>query len=110
MGTSASKICHLQEDRAQIALDRPVVLGTTISWCEGYGVPLPAIHGHPCIDPWRHQPMSMTSCLQRLQFFQNNARPQARISQDCLRTVTTLPWQPYRSPIFVYNQACVWDH
>ncbi|GFU76203.1 uncharacterized protein TNCV_526831 [Trichonephila clavipes] len=31
MGTSASKICHLQEDRAQIALDRPVVGGTTIS-------------------------------------------------------------------------------
>ncbi|GFX43119.1 transposable element Tcb2 transposase [Trichonephila clavipes] len=42
-------------------------------------------------------------------FQQNNARPHtARVSQDCLRTVTTLPWHarpPDLSPI-----EHIWDN
>ncbi|GFV33468.1 transposable element Tcb2 transposase [Trichonephila clavipes] len=42
-------------------------------------------------------------------FQQDKARPHtARVSQDCLRTVTTLPWPdraPYLSPI-----ELIWDH
>ncbi|GFU05505.1 transposable element Tcb2 transposase [Trichonephila clavipes] len=50
--------------------------------------------------------------MQRLSgaiFQQDNARPHtARVSQDCLRTVTTLPWSdhsPNLSPI-----EYIWDH
>ncbi|GFV51723.1 transposable element Tcb2 transposase [Trichonephila clavipes] len=50
--------------------------------------------------------------MQRLRgviFQQDNARPHtARVSQDCLRTVTTLPW-PARSPdLFPIEHN--WDH
>ncbi|GFX31617.1 transposable element Tcb2 transposase [Trichonephila clavipes] len=50
--------------------------------------------------------------MQRLPgaFFQQyNARPHtARVSQDCLRTVTTLPW-PARSPDLSPIEH-IWDH
>ncbi|GFU64294.1 transposable element Tcb1 transposase [Trichonephila clavipes] len=62
------------------------------------------------IDPWPHDsPVvcpghSATTCVAthavtpRSFFQQDNARPYtARVSQDCLRTGTTLPW-PARSP------------
>ncbi|GFW04135.1 transposable element Tcb1 transposase [Trichonephila clavipes] len=42
-------------------------------------------------------------------FQQDNARPHtARVSQDCLRTVTTLPW-PSRSPDLSPIEP-IWDH
>ncbi|GFW22075.1 transposable element Tcb2 transposase [Trichonephila clavipes] len=42
-------------------------------------------------------------------FQQDNARPHtARVSQDCLRTVTTLPW-PTRSPDLSPIEH-IWDH
>ncbi|GFV84223.1 transposable element Tcb2 transposase [Trichonephila clavipes] len=42
-------------------------------------------------------------------FQQNNARPHiARMSQDCLHTVTTLPW-PARSPDLSPIEH-IWDH
>ncbi|GFW76407.1 transposable element Tcb2 transposase [Trichonephila clavipes] len=48
------------------------------------------------------------SLMQRLPgaiFLQDNARPPtARVSQDCLQTVTTLPWL-FPIPIFVSNRA-----
>ncbi|GFT95293.1 transposable element Tcb1 transposase [Trichonephila clavipes] len=50
--------------------------------------------------------------LQRLPgaiFQQDNARPHtARVSQDCLRTVTTLPW-PSRSP-YLSTIEHIWHH
>ncbi|GFT52223.1 transposable element Tcb2 transposase [Trichonephila clavipes] len=52
------------------------------------------------------------SLMQRLPgaiFQQNNARPYtARVSQDCLRIVTTLPW-PFRSPDLSPIEH-IWDH
>ncbi|GFX77269.1 uncharacterized protein TNCV_5064001 [Trichonephila clavipes] len=45
----------------------------------------------------------------RVSFFNKTARPQtARVSQDCLSTVTTLPWSarsPHSSPI-----KHIWNH
>ncbi|GFW03562.1 transposable element Tcb2 transposase [Trichonephila clavipes] len=42
-------------------------------------------------------------------FQQDNARPHtARVSQDCLRTVTTLPW-PARSPDLSPIEH-IWDY
>ncbi|GFV33647.1 transposable element Tcb1 transposase [Trichonephila clavipes] len=42
-------------------------------------------------------------------FEQDNARPHmARVSQDCLRTVTTIPW-PTRSPELPPIEH-IWDH
>ncbi|GFV93512.1 transposable element Tcb1 transposase [Trichonephila clavipes] len=42
-------------------------------------------------------------------FQQDNARPHtARVSQDCLCTVTTLPW-PARSPD-LFSVEHIWDH
>ncbi|GFV72729.1 transposable element Tcb2 transposase [Trichonephila clavipes] len=47
--------------------------------------------------------------LPRTIFQQNNARPHTpRVSQDCLSTVTTLPW-PVRSPDLSPVQH-IWDH
>ncbi|GFU08164.1 transposable element Tcb2 transposase [Trichonephila clavipes] len=57
----------------------------------------------PSIDPWHHDILQshVLSFMQRFPgaiFQRDNARPHtARMSQDCLRTVTTLPW-PARSP------------
>ncbi|GFV77048.1 transposable element Tcb2 transposase [Trichonephila clavipes] len=52
------------------------------------------------------------SLMQRLPgaiFQQDNARPHtARVSQDCLRTVTTLPW-PAKSPDLPKIEH-MWDH
>ncbi|GFT86689.1 l-Fucosyltransferase [Trichonephila clavipes] len=69
----------------------------------------------PSIDPWHYdsqryvhdilQPhvLPLIRRLPRAIFQQDNARPHtARVSQDCLRTVTTLPWPvlpPDLSPI-----------
>ncbi|GFV38205.1 transposable element Tcb1 transposase [Trichonephila clavipes] len=62
--------------------------------------------------------MSLTSCNHmcchscngsQKPFFNDNARPHtARVSQDCLRTVTTLPW-PARSPNLSPIEH-IWDH
>ncbi|GFX55285.1 transposable element Tcb2 transposase [Trichonephila clavipes] len=42
-------------------------------------------------------------------FHQDNARPRmARVSQDCLHTLTTLPW-PARSPNLSPIEH-IWDH
>ncbi|GFU08417.1 transposable element Tcb2 transposase [Trichonephila clavipes] len=47
--------------------------------------------------------------LPRATFLQDNAQPYtARVSQDCLRTVTTLPW-PDRSPDLSLIEQ-IWDH
>ncbi|GFV67922.1 l-Fucosyltransferase [Trichonephila clavipes] len=76
----------------------------------------------PSIDPWHTttaqwyvheilQPheLSVMRCLPGAIFQQDNARPHTtRVSQDCLRTVTTLPWLarfPDLSPI-----EHIWDH
>ncbi|GFW21745.1 transposable element Tcb2 transposase [Trichonephila clavipes] len=54
----------------------------------------------------------VSSLMQRLPgalFQQDNARPHtARVSQDCLRTVTPLPW-PARSPDLTPIEP-IWDH
>ncbi|GFX99814.1 transposable element Tcb1 transposase [Trichonephila clavipes] len=52
------------------------------------------------------------SLMQRLPgaiFQQDNARPHmARVSQDCLHTVTTLSWPPQSPDLFPIEY--IWDH
>ncbi|GFW93792.1 transposable element Tcb2 transposase [Trichonephila clavipes] len=78
-----------------------------VRWC---GVPLPKIHGHPLAlicgtmtaqwyihDILQPHVLPLIQRLPRAIFQQDNARPHtARLSQDSLRTVTTLLW-PVRS-------------
>ncbi|GFW80327.1 transposable element Tcb2 transposase [Trichonephila clavipes] len=76
--------------------------------------PLVLIRGTMIVQHYVHdilQPHGL-SLMQRLPeaiFQQDNARPHtARVSQDCLRTVTTLPWpalSPDLSPI-----EHIWAH
>ncbi|GFW52462.1 transposable element Tcb2 transposase [Trichonephila clavipes] len=85
------------------------------SWCDGMGchclqytVPLVLIRGTLTAQRYVHD------ILQRLTgtiFQQENARPHtARVSQDCLRTVTTLVW-PARSQICLQSSISeiIWD-
>ncbi|GFW37384.1 l-Fucosyltransferase [Trichonephila clavipes] len=76
----------------------------SLSWCDDMGCHYLQYTVTPSIDPWHH--MTAQRCvhdilqphvlplMQRLRgvsFQQDNARPHmARVSQDCLRTVTTL--------------------
>ncbi|GFU59017.1 transposable element Tcb2 transposase [Trichonephila clavipes] len=132
IGTSGSEICHLHEDQTQDALDRPVVEKTTISdesrfnlssddnrvrvwrphgerlipafavpflpavgathrshsWCDGVGCHCLQYTVTPSIVRWHHDSQW--------------------VSQDCLRTVTTLSWSarsPDLSPI-----EHIWDY
>ncbi|GFX64518.1 l-Fucosyltransferase [Trichonephila clavipes] len=76
----------------------------------------------PSIDPWHHmtaqryvhdilQPhvLPLKQRLPEAILQQDNARPRtARVSQDCLCTVTTLPL-PARSPALSPIQH-IWDH
>ncbi|GFT70053.1 transposable element Tcb2 transposase [Trichonephila clavipes] len=53
--------------------------------------------------------LSLMQWLRGAVFYQDNARPQtARVSQNCLSTVTTLPW-PVRSPVLSLFEH-IWDH
>ncbi|GFV96805.1 transposable element Tcb2 transposase [Trichonephila clavipes] len=76
--------------------------------------PLVLIRGTMIAQRYVHDTLQphVLPLMQRLPgaiFQQDNARPHtARVSQDCLRTVTTLPWparSPYLSPI-----EHIWDH
>ncbi|GFY19587.1 uncharacterized protein TNCV_4647591 [Trichonephila clavipes] len=71
----------------------------------------PCHHDNPAVCPYTLQP-HVLSLIQRLPgaiFQQDNTRPHtARVSQDCLHTVTTLSW-PARSPdLFPIEK--IWDH
>ncbi|GFS48160.1 l-Fucosyltransferase [Trichonephila clavipes] len=79
------------------------VIRPSYSWCDVracYCLQYTVIHS---IDPWHHvhdilQPHVLSLMLPGAIFQQDNARPHTtRVAQDCLRTVTTLPW-PSRSP------------
>ncbi|GFU70406.1 transposable element Tcb2 transposase [Trichonephila clavipes] len=82
--------------------------------CLHYTVNLELIHGTMAGQQYVHdilQPhvLSLMQILPGAIFQQDNARPHTpRVSQNCLRTVTTLPWSarsPYLSPI-----EHIWDH
>ncbi|GFW43221.1 transposable element Tcb2 transposase [Trichonephila clavipes] len=145
VGTSGSERCHLHEDQAQDALDKPLVEKSTAT--TSAPITCAAFDAHPSTPPfgvvprtkernwtaaeWNQVVFSDESRLNLIRddnrvrvwrlrggrlnpvfalqrhiaptagvmgpFF-NNARPHtARVSQDCLRTVTTLHW-PARSP------------
>ncbi|GFS84990.1 transposable element Tcb1 transposase [Trichonephila clavipes] len=72
--------------------------------------PLVFIHGTMTVQRYVHN-ILQPHVLPLMQWFpeaifqQVNVRPHtARMSQDCLHTITTLPW-PARSPGFVPNRA-----
>ncbi|GFV46400.1 transposable element Tcb1 transposase [Trichonephila clavipes] len=87
-----------------------------------YGCDCPQYMVTPSIDPWHHMKAQrhvhdilqphVLPLMQRLPgaiFQQDNARPHTtRVSQDCLRIVTTLPW-PARCPDLSPIEH-VWDH
>ncbi|GFV07171.1 transposable element Tcb1 transposase [Trichonephila clavipes] len=127
VGTSGSEKCYLHEDQAQNDLDRPVVEKTTIShtapiagvmvWCAiAYNKrsPLVLIRGTMTAQRYVHDILQphVLPLMQRLpsaNLQQDNARPHtARVSQNCLRTVTSLPW-PTRSPDLSPIEL-IWDH
>ncbi|GFU28811.1 transposable element Tcb2 transposase [Trichonephila clavipes] len=61
---------------------------------------------HDILQP---QVLSLMQRLPEAIFQLDNARPhKARVSQDCLRTVTTFPW-PFRSPDLSPIEY-IWDH
>ncbi|GFX95881.1 l-Fucosyltransferase [Trichonephila clavipes] len=74
----------------------------------------------PNIDPWHHMTAQwyvhdilqphVLPLMQRLPgaIFNNDWLHTARVSQDCLRTVTTLPW-PVHSPALSSIEH-LWDH
>ncbi|GFX46128.1 transposable element Tcb1 transposase [Trichonephila clavipes] len=60
-------------------------------------------------DSLRPHMLPLMQWLPRVIFQQNNARPHTvRMSPDCLRTVTSLPW-PARSPDLSAIEH-IWDH
>ncbi|GFX40087.1 transposable element Tcb2 transposase [Trichonephila clavipes] len=76
--------------------------------------PLVLIHGTMTAQRYVHDIMQLhvLSLMQRLPgaiFQQDNAKPHtARVSQDCLHPLTTLPWPP-RSP-YLSSIEHIWDH
>ncbi|GFX27092.1 l-Fucosyltransferase [Trichonephila clavipes] len=69
----------------------------------------------PSIDPWCVHDILQSHMLPLMQqlpgaiFRQDNARPHtARVSQDCLRTVTTLPWSARPSDLSLIEH--IWDY
>ncbi|GFV93091.1 uncharacterized protein TNCV_2551821 [Trichonephila clavipes] len=91
------------------------------SWCDVLGCHCLQYAVSPSIDPWHRDSPALcpwhpaTTCVSnhamapRSHFQQDNAQPHTtRVSQDCLCSVTILPWtgrSPALSPI-VY----IWDH
>ncbi|GFY27965.1 l-Fucosyltransferase [Trichonephila clavipes] len=75
------------------------------TWCDGMWCHCQQYTVIPSIDSWHHDSPevchNVLPLMQRLpeaSFQLDNARPySARVSQDCLHIVTTLPW-PARSP------------
>ncbi|GFT87057.1 transposable element Tcb2 transposase [Trichonephila clavipes] len=90
VGTSGSDRCHLYEDQDQETIDRPVVEVVLIR-----GTMTAQWYIHDILQP------HVLLLIQRLPgviFQQDNAQLHtARVSQNCLRAVTVLPW-PTRSP------------
>ncbi|GFT01798.1 transposable element Tcb2 transposase [Trichonephila clavipes] len=76
--------------------------------------PLVLIHGTMRAQWYFHDIMQpyVLPLMQRLPgaiFQQDNARPHtARVSQDCLHTVTTLPWPARSSHLSPIEH--IWDH
>ncbi|GFV93609.1 transposable element Tcb2 transposase [Trichonephila clavipes] len=133
VGTSGSQRCHLHEDQAQDVLDTPVVKKTATSDESRFNLssdnnrvrvlrprgkrlnPAFALQRHTAptagVMVWgviaynTRSPLVLIRCTMTAQ----RARPHtARVSQDCLRTVTTLPCaarSPDLSPI-----ELIWDH
>ncbi|GFV72616.1 uncharacterized protein TNCV_2602231 [Trichonephila clavipes] len=132
VGPSRSERCHLHADQAQDTLDRPVVEKTaTLQEMHAYSQ---LLHQSPSrfsdeprfilssddnrVRVWRprSERLNPAFALQRhtaptagASFQQDCALPHtARVSQDCLRTDTTLPWpapSPDLSPI-----EHIWDY
>ncbi|GFU34379.1 transposable element Tcb2 transposase [Trichonephila clavipes] len=100
-------------------LHTDTLLPQQVSW---YGMQLPVIHGHPLVlirgtmaDQWYvHDVLQphVFSLMQRLLeaiFQKDNARSHmAIVSQDCLRTVITLPWPALSSDLSPIEN--IWDH
>ncbi|GFX15013.1 transposable element Tcb2 transposase [Trichonephila clavipes] len=64
---------------------------------------------NPAFAVQQHTALTTGVMFPGAMFQQENARPHtARVSQDCLRTVTTLPW-PARSPDLSPIER-IWDH
>ncbi|GFX30459.1 transposable element Tcb2 transposase [Trichonephila clavipes] len=92
------------------------------SWCDGMGCCSCIQYTvTPSIDPWRHDSPEVcpwhpeTLCVALMQRFpgaifqQDNARPHtARVSQEFLRTVTTLPWLALSPDLYPIKH--IWDH
>ncbi|GFX79709.1 l-Fucosyltransferase [Trichonephila clavipes] len=84
------------------------------SWCDAMRCHSLQYTVTPSTDPWHHDILQphVLPLMQRLLgaiFQQYNARPhKARVSQDCLNTVTILPW-PTRSPDLSPIEH-IWDH